>query len=593
MEVKFSKIVLLMFVVILTFAFLQTSAFASIDEYEDRLKEDYSFKVNSWNSEIVLDEDDCYHVTETLDVSFLEVKHGIYRLLPTKGVFDRNGVQTNYRAKVTDVMVTCMKSGVESDVPFNVDEDSDSVQITIGDPDSYAESNMTYIISYNYDMYGDRMKKGDEAFFNIIGTRWPTDIAKMTFSVTFPKPIDVKKFGVRNDREEIPFEYDAKMNTVTCDVGEVFYGDGVSFRAVLPEDYFEEASVTDGVVPRYMENNALLSKLYLGFNFLFVPFLALIVLIGSVLGRFRFKTKKEKIYEPVMVTPPKKSGRALSSYEMNWIYQERLCSADVISMIFDLANDGFIGIEEIDENSHRFIKEKEYTGYDKIKKKFMERFFSYGTEENGKMVVTTNVLEDRFYSDINEMLTDVKNKYPEEAMYDASSALSSKLTLKWCGCGLLILGFIMVFVGFSGFIPWTFAILGISFVVSTFIFFTGFRAGRVLKPVYKDLRGQIGGFKKFLTMAEKSRLETLVKENPNYFYDTLAYAYALDVTKEYVENFEGIAIKAPRYYYSARHRDDFVPIRFVSRLSQDLDKTRSVPSSSSPSGGRSFVGDGG
>ncbi|MEE3344224.1 MAG: DUF2207 domain-containing protein [Bacilli bacterium] len=51
---------------------------------------------------------------------------------------------------------------------------------------------------------------------------------------------------------------------------------------------------------------------------------------------------------------------------------------------------------------------------------------------------------------------------------------------------------------------------------------------------------RIKGFRKFLLTAEKKRIEELVNENPNYFYDILPYTYVLNVSKKWVKKFEDI-----------------------------------------------------
>ncbi len=56
------------------------------------------------------------------------------------------------------------------------------------------------------------------------------------------------------------------------------------------------------------------------------------------------------------------------------------------------------------------------------------------------------------------------------------------------------------------------------------------------------------GFKKFLETAEKEKLEMLVEENPEYYYDILPYAYVLGVSDKWTKNFESIALEPPQWY---------------------------------------------
>lgn len=56
----------------------------------------------------------------------------------------------------------------------------------------------------------------------------------------------------------------------------------------------------------------------------------------------------------------------------------------------------------------------------------------------------------------------------------------------------------------------------------------------------EKITAQIHGFRNFLITAEKPKLEALVAENPNYFYDILPYTYVLNVSKKWIEKFEDI-----------------------------------------------------
>jgi uncharacterized membrane protein len=62
------------------------------------------------------------------------------------------------------------------------------------------------------------------------------------------------------------------------------------------------------------------------------------------------------------------------------------------------------------------------------------------------------------------------------------------------------------------------------------------------------LMGKILGLKNFIEVAELDRINTLVEENPNYFYNVLPYAYVMGLTNKWAKNFEGIAMVQPSWY---------------------------------------------
>ena len=61
------------------------------------------------------------------------------------------------------------------------------------------------------------------------------------------------------------------------------------------------------------------------------------------------------------------------------------------------------------------------------------------------------------------------------------------------------------------------------------------------KTEYGELiTARVKGFRHFLIVAEKERLEALVSENPNYFYNILPYTYAMNISKKWIKKFENI-----------------------------------------------------
>ena len=57
--------------------------------------------------------------------------------------------------------------------------------------------------------------------------------------------------------------------------------------------------------------------------------------------------------------------------------------------------------------------------------------------------------------------------------------------------------------------------------------------------------GKILGFKEFIKVAEKERLEMLVEENPEIFYEILPYAQVLGVSDKWIENLDVIKVDRP------------------------------------------------
>ena len=71
----------------------------------------------------------------------------------------------------------------------------------------------------------------------------------------------------------------------------------------------------------------------------------------------------------------------------------------------------------------------------------------------------------------------------------------------------------------------------------------------MLKPNWygRQILGHLLGLKRFIEVAEKKRLEKMVEENPEYFYQILPYAYVLGVSDKWIKQFENIAVPQPEW----------------------------------------------
>ena len=110
----------------------------------------------------------------------------------------------------------------------------------------------------------------------------------------------------------------------------------------------------------------------------------------------------------------------------------------------------------------------------------------------------------------------------------------------------------------------------------------------------REILEQIIGFRNFVEVAEKDRLEALLEEDPEYFYNTLPYAHVLGVTKKWANKFEGITMQSPTFYETYYPMNN---VYMMTHLMDDLNKvnetmTHTNDSSNGGSGG-GFGGGGG
>lgn len=290
-------------------------------------------------------------------------------------------------------------------------------------------------------------------------------------------------------------------------------------------------------------------------------------------------------------------------------------------------------------NSFLIRKLKDYDGTDENEQWFMDGLFEHGRTE-----VTDKILYDNFYITNNKILNNINNKKNADKVFE-KSALSKKkfiiLMIIAAYCLITIppiftygqpitLIFVLLFPGISffvlfktlfdktpiyakifaliwssgfGVIPWAFIILStltqdVSYLVCYIIGIICI-LGMIIclaclpkRTKYgSEMLGKLRGFKNFLKTAEKERLEALVMQNSNYFYDILPYTYVLGISDKWIKNFESISLQAPSWYVSS---NTFDVSSFGTFMNSTMNSARSAMSSNptSHSGGSSSSGGG-
>ena len=590
-----------------------------------------NFWIDDYDVQVVVNEDDTYDITETIKVHFTWQSHGIYRTIPLRTSLDRDGQRSTYFAKVRGFeMLSGQKWEDESDYgEFNA---------RIGDEDVYADKDTVYRMSYTYDPQGDHFKGGDEFFYNLIGTSWEAQSIKhVSFDVQFPKAIDMSKVGVKTGGNEmVDFEV-VSDREIKGETSENVLG-GLTVRAVLPEGYYTRQEGTSAI-PLLILTGLMILLAAIGF------------LLWRKYGRDPQIVETEEFY------PPEK----LSAPEVGFLAQGEVQGSHVISSLLSLADRGYLKITE-SEIPTGFRKKKTKTSYEITKLReydddvIGERAFMDGLFETGDTVDIED-LKNKFYKTVNAIEKDIKNYYRDK-LYDAKAAKYARI-LKIGGIAGVILMILATFLGGNGlgFIGPSILFGPIYIIIIAVVAFViGF--GSIAKKInerehywgiigyavciavglaacvlcevapgarfipfliglgmcfvlfllsalcerktdwYASVLGKIRGYRNFLKIAEKDKMEMLAEKDPQYFYKNLAYAFALGVTAVYAERFASLATQPPEWYESGFAGTGGNPVTSATFLNSMDSMMSSISTSmtSSPSdggGGGSFSGGGG
>jgi uncharacterized membrane protein len=610
------------------------------------------YALTKYNIDIVVNENNAFHVTENITAYFNVQRHGIFRTLPLRNeVIRLDGARSFNRAKITDIKV----SGDQSTV-YN--ENGNRI-IKIGNPDFTLTGGRDYVISYLYSIGKDTGKGYDEFYFNLIGFKWDTTISNIEFTITMPKEFDKSKLGFSSGPQG-----SVNSGNVTYQVignvingrynGVLNAGEAITVRLELPDGYFADASNNLDLM---MMSAIILPIVFAGLTFLLW---------------FRFG-RDEKAVETVEFYPPE----GFNSAETGFLYKGKAETVDVVSLLIYLANKGYIKIEETEEKSlfskhkgFKITKTGEYDGNNLNERLFLTGLFkaksvhrissfkeaialmknpkamaeqAAGTATAENHSVTLEDLKNSFYITLNTITASLNGKDNKETIFEKNSLnknffvitmiiatfvlVSFKPITESGGFGMLPVALLFPGIGFTvlfgsligvikipkwfalfwggmfGGIPWAIMVLPALLTDNIYILTYALGMASIIimllfakymtkRTAYgNEIMGKIKGFRNFLETAEKPKLEELVVQNPSYFYNILPFTYVLGVSNKWIKKFEGIALQPPNWYSGT---STFNAVAFGSFMSSTM-TSASTAMSSSPSsrGGSSGGGSGG
>ncbi len=557
---------------------------------------DSGYKIENYNVDIKVGENNVLKITEEIRVNFLESSHGIIRKIPAINTLERlDGSKTKSRYVVSNVKYLILDeygTNISNDVS-SYSESNNFYNLKLGS-NNYIRGIYYFYIYYNYNLGIDPIKNGDEFYFDIIGDQWDTIIENVMFKITMPKNFEYTNqsmgmyYGPYGSNYADGLTYEVDGNVISGSLSkQLDPWSGLTIRIQLPEDYFVG------------ETDLSFTPLH---KIAFIVFGAILAL--SLIFYLRIKWKN-RVIKTVEFFPPED----MSSLELAFNYKGKVNYNDISSLIVYFANKGYLTISE--ETKKIFILKKvaEYDG----NSKFEKAFFDYIFEESDTVHSTT--LKKRFrrnsaYRFFSKLKRDINSKERQSEIIKRSAKLIKGLSFAL----LAISTFFMIFLfaseftstflwaiypsiigtGFILYIPYVsfleaektnelsltltqisvtiagvglnlyhffsskslvsfklwFLILIILMAIANVALLFTIRQPLLRTQRGKEILGKILGFKDFLIKAEKPQLEKLVFENPSYYYNILPYTYVLHVSKKWMDKFEVIPLEAPDWYAS-------------------------------------------
>lgn len=522
---------------ILVFFFSSTTIYAQED-----------WVIDNFQSNINILEDGKISVTENIDVDFGSLeKHGIYRDIPY--VYTQEGGKKFY----TEVEISTVSSNGSS-TPFEKSKTGGYIRLKIGDPDKTLSGKNAYIITYQVAGILRSFEEYDELFWNVIGSSWPVPVKQASVIINLPsgKISQITCFeGVKGSKKTC-------LSNLVNDTSASFKTRG---GLGVEEDLTVVVGYTKGLVPiiKIEPPRTVFSDI------LTLPSIAsfLITLIISGGAAFmlwwwqgrdywfrkrflgdpqaKHEVKPIGAHEPIVVeySPPEN----LRPAEVGTLVDERADTLDVTATIVDLAQRGFLGIEEVERKWAFGSKDYVLTKQSKDSRELLEyekelykRIFD--TKESVKI----SDLKTEFYKDLKV----VKEKLYEEMLnkkffYENPESVRLKYIL--IGVGAVFFGGVVLAIGFMTTLSLIFAIgLGISIGSSLLILVSMVMPRKTAHG--QELARRVKGYKLFIDTAEKYRQRFFEKKN--MFNEILPYAIVFGSTEKFAKAFEKMGIEPPQ-----------------------------------------------
>lgn len=506
-----------------------------------------------------------------------------------------------------------------------LEKEGDYYYINTGADGDYKKGQHVYEINYTYDLGEDFIKQFDDFTFDLMDYGFKGSVEEFSGKVKLPSDIDINNLHFRQtldstiSNESLGLKIDG--DTLSISRNNLRAREGITMQLILPQNYFD----TVYTIPVY---------------YIILCIIALVAVIAMiVLLIYYHLTAKSKTVQTVEFYPPKGCSPIAAAKAL----RGKTRGKDFAALIIKWADDGFITIKPDGKKDLILVKKKEMAFYGRRNKKTDKTPSGYNKREEDyfnaifiKNTYSTKTDYDRSDTELRKATSALAECSLSESPYIKKNFLLLFLHIGLCLIPTIcyitwiaimqdfyIMFFAAIFIAVGTGI-WHFKQLPIVIRVIFYFAFCyipliGFSAG-LYCPAYDcfflfqfaiainiigniilarfvglrtdkncKLLGLLYGFKNFLLTAEIAKLEMLVEEDPEYFYNILPYCYVFNITKKIEERFKCISGELAPSWFNGEFSFD----EFGSALSHSSRSFAHSFSSSSSGGGGSGGGGGG
>ena len=529
----------------------------------------YSYTIEKYEADYIIGKNRVVSVKERITAKFSGYDaHGIIRDFPLGG-----GV------KYRHLSAECENSGDFS--PYFKNDDSNFLSYYLGGKERVSGQTRIYVIKYEMDV--PALKEEGYLPLNVLGYGWELSIDEFYATITLP--------GELNAEPKIYSGYygttDNNANAVIEKVEEGKYS--VFAEYLYSNGLTVDFSFKEGV----LQFKADLSILY--------AILVGVLFLGAACVLRLIKYRRPLLIKPISFSPPDE----MDPFLMGKLIDDKVDKEDYGALFFYLASKGYLHIDMTESEKNPTIYKSQKPLEDDEPQYCKEM---YNALFDGRESVKISALSNSFYTTADRMRAQVSiaagNNYLGKVfpvvilcllaivLLGGFAWLYSLLTVStgyylwWLSCVGCAVAFLPPALGVNCFtrrrykwktVRLVFTVIGLfllgvliglffclftspafgwgtSFILALFSAAGGIVAGDCVTPQkeYAEKLGRILGFKQFIEFTERDKIEFMLKENPELYYNILPYAQVLNVTDAWTDKFKGLKLSMPSYCSSTR-----------------------------------------
>lgn len=533
------------------------------------------FEVNAYSVDITIHQEGYFDVVESYDLTFTTYKHGIYRdIQTTYDLMTSEGKKEERMIKISHVEVP----GRTFETPFDFEQKlSGTYQIKIGDADQTIIGPQHFEIRYRVENAFLFEDDGVNFYWNLKPSDWYATFNSVVFSIHLPT-------GVVADPTKVFVYSGATGTTDVSSAIDVSVLDGVVEGKSRPDFSSNPGESVTILIRMPLDSVAEIKPLWPFWTDYGWTLILGTLLIGFYMTWVRYG-KDDSVVATTSYYAPDGMDPAMAGFLIN----DSDDASDLIALIPYWGAKGYLRIEEIPKKNWFTASDTKLIALKPLpadaasyeKTIFTGLFGSYVGNAPSNVLVSS--LKDKFYTKMTSARSTLKQL--AQPYYEAGSKRVRNITYGVLIVLTLILVPVLLF-------TWGFAAMIAMILLSFFLLIMNrymIKKNRKGTAAFSELKG----FKQFIKVAEANKLKMLIAEDPSYFENTMGYALAFGLFKNWAEKFDALHVPPPNWYSSASHNNltmSHFSNSFASSMSSAQSTMVSAPSSSGSSGGGSSGG---